>query len=151
MEVQVLYDGCLYFYDSVSYAYNKHYDAGRSFEKMSFHDSEGSHRFRLKTKGDRWNPKSEQKMNTTSKEYQNAQPKDLFWVDQPMDRFCNLISEKVIQELLLGLVLINQPIPAHMKEYEHLIHLPPLDEDDCYAGSIMAVLTPKQFEEKYNC
>jgi hypothetical protein len=55
--------------------------------------------------------------------------------------------------------MFDQPIPDHMKKHEYLIHLPPLDEDDlpkvdsklclddCYTGSIVAVLTPSSLKK----
>lgn len=150
MEVQTRCNGSLDFYDSVEKAYNATKNR-KSLEKISFDDSEGMHRYRPKLKKELWNPKSEAKMIEMSEVYRNAQPNELFWVDQPMDKFCDLISEKTTQNILLKLVKDGFPVPDHLKNYEHLINAKLIDEDDCYAGSIKNVLTIEEFEKKYNC
>ena len=90
MEVQTGCAGSLDFYDNMAKAYHtcKKID---SLEKISFDDAEGMHRFRPKRKGNLWNPKSEEKMNHLSLSYRYASNDEMFWVDQPMDKFYDLI------------------------------------------------------------
>ncbi|ARF11314.1 hypothetical protein Klosneuvirus_1_171 [Klosneuvirus KNV1] len=150
MEVQTRCAGSLDFYDSVAKAYHscKKID---SLEKISFDDAEGMHRFRPKRKGNLWNPKSEEKMNHLSLSYRYASNDEMFWVDQPMDKFCDLISKKTTQNILLKLVKDGFPIPDHLKKYEDLINAELIDEDYCYAEAITNVLSIEEFEKKYNC
>lgn len=150
MEVQTRCDGALNFYDSVAKAYNACKN-NKFLDKISFDDIEGNHRYRPKLKKGLWDPKSEQRMNQLSEAYRNAQPDDLFWIDQPMDKFVILIEKKTIQNKLLKLVKDGIPIPKHMKQYEDLINAELIDEDYCYAESIVNVLTVTEFEQKYNC
>ena len=150
MEVQTSCSGSLNFYDSVAKAYNAT-KGNKSLDKVSFTDNEGMHRFCPKLKSELWNPKSEYRMNQLSKTYQFADDNDLFWVDQPMDKFCDLVEKKTIQNLLLKLAKDGFPIPDHMKEHEYLINEPLISDDDCYAGAIVSILTTPAFELKYNC
>lgn len=150
MEVQTSCAGALKFYDSVAKAYHATKD-DRYLDKISFTDLDGMHRFRPKMKKELWCQKSESKMNQLSENYKTAQPDELFWIDQPMDKFCDLITDKANQRMLVKLVKDGFPVPEHMKRYEYLVDTELIDEDDCYAGAIINVLTTREFEQKYNC
>ena len=76
-------------------------------------------------------------MEQLSETYKDAPPDELFWVDQPMDKFVALISGRYEQ-----LALLKDGGTENKVEI--------MDEDDCYAGTITNVFTIKEFETKYN-
>lgn len=160
MEVQTRCGGACTLFDSVSKAYHATKYNG-FLEKISFDDAEGMHRFRPKLKSESWNPKSEARMNKLSDSYRNAHPNEMFWIDQPMDKFCDLISLKTKQEFMQEMLKKFESIEnkeakelfekEFIRKYDDIRHLELLDEDDCYANSIVSVLSVKEFEKKYNC
>lgn len=150
MSVQTSCAGALNFFETVAEAYTAMKN-NPQLDKISFTDDEGMHRYRPKLKRELWNPKSEATMCRLSTDYRMADDDQLFWVDQPMDIFCDCVARRVTQETLLHLVAEGEPIPSHLKEYQYLLKMEPLDEDDCYSGSIVNVFTVEEFEIKYKC
>ena len=149
MEVQLCSCDGYEFFETVSEAYHK--TNTKYIDKISFTDAEGMHRFIPKQKKDLWNPKSEAKMKQLSDAYRVASLDEIFWIDQPMDKFVDLVKKKENQRLIRYFIEAGHTMVAYIEQYKHLLDIETIDEDDCYAGAITNILTVKEFEEKYNC
>ena len=118
------------FFTTIQEAYDL-WQKDNSIWKLSFDDEEGNHRFLWKKKKDRWGYVAESQINMLSNSYRNAKEEDIFWIDQ---------SQKEIAERY------QQYFNSHP---ESQYKIPEDIENSLLAESITAVLSDKDFRQKY--
>lgn len=82
----------LHLFSTVKEAYEA-YCMDNNIWKISWEENGQSHRFRPKTKSQKWNHHSENKLCQLSQEYKEANENDFFWIDQPMTIICRKFME----------------------------------------------------------
>ena len=118
----------LHHFKTLQQAYSA-WEQDPQIEKISWYINGVNNRFRPKYKKDLWNPFSEAKMCLLSKDYLEAKPEDLFWVQQ-----------EILTPNIQILIKKKKEENLNKAEFEQL----------CLAEQILAVYTPDQFFQKYN-
>ena len=127
MEVQTRSEeNGIFLYSDVKSAY-KAWENDKTILKISWQtDKNVRLRFIPKTKNDKWNPKSEEKLREMSEEYKNSNPEQLFWVDQKM-------------------------LPDNYDEISSLRNTLSKEEYECLwlSSCICEIVTDEEFKRKY--
>ena len=137
--VRVYRDRFSTFYSSLKDAH-KNISRDNLPDLIYFEGDDGEHSFTPKFKKQRWNPKSEKRLEKLSDVYHKADPEALFWVDRSMDVVEKMSSDRSIQKH------IREGMSDPGGVYKRLRDIPDITEADIYAASIKGVLTCDEFE-----